>query len=177
MLCRTTCTHSPKMFQQFSLWVSAYSSIRKLTFLTGQCFAPSPIKDEAANPTGLRLSRVIKHTVVSNLNPFWGNSVTVLSYLPENKEHARLLHPVGTEQTCVPFRAGGPSEPICFTPESQRGMRSWMRSPCRFYGYAGIISQVEAETHLPKTALITCNFPFKYTKIDVMFQNKVQFFP
>lgn len=177
MLCWTTCTHSAKTFQQFLLWASAYSSIRKLTFLPGQCFAPSPIKAEAAYPTRLRLSRVIKHTVVSSLNPFWGNSVTVLSYLLEDKEHTHLLHLVGTEQTCVPFRAGGPSEPICFTPESQRGTRSWMRSPCRFYSYTGISSQVEAETHLPKTALITCNFPFKYTEIDVMFQNKVQFFP
>lgn len=177
MLCWTTCTHSAKTFQQFLLWASAYSSIRKLTFLPGQCFAPSPIEDEAAYPTGLQLSRVIKNTIVSNLNPFWGNSVTVLSYLLENKEHTHLLHPVGTEQTCVPCRAGGPSEPICFMPESQRGMRSWMRSPCRFYSYTGIISQVEAETHLPKTALITCNFPFKYTEIDVMFPNKVQFFP
>lgn len=79
--------------------------------------------------------------------------------------------PWAQKKNCVLFRVGS-SEPVCFMPESQWGMRSWMRSPSRFYSYTGIISQVVK----PRcTYLSACSFPFKYNEIAVMFQNKVQF--
>lgn len=95
MLCWTTYMHSAKMFQQLLLWakgeclvlyqkinISRRSVLRSEVTLNMRLPIPQAYGSDSCGEW------MLMSNVDGDLNPFRGNSVTILSYLLENQRHA-----------------------------------------------------------------------------------------